>query len=119
MMEGNSKKRGFMLARHGRATTASFQTAHSGAERPVSRVRGLIVNLRGTILEIPENWQTVALPGYDHQDGCNLSPQGPHTESGIAFGCIRPAVQADHACLIACLIACLSSSGALGVRAGA
>jgi hypothetical protein len=50
----------------------------------VSRVRGLSVNLRGAILEIPENWQTVALPGHNRQDGCDLSPQGPHTESGIA-----------------------------------
>jgi hypothetical protein len=73
-----------MLARHGRAPTASFQTAQSGGERPVSRVRGLSVNLQGAILEIPENWQTVAMPGHDRQDGCDLSPQGPHTESGIA-----------------------------------
>jgi hypothetical protein len=73
-----------MLTRHGRAPTASFQTAQSGGERPVSRVRGLSVNLRGAILEIPENWQTVALPGHDRQDGCALSPKGPHTESGIA-----------------------------------
>jgi hypothetical protein len=84
MVEGNSKERGFMLARHGRAPTASFQTAHSGGEKPVSRVRGLSVNLRGASLQIPENWQTVALPGHDCQDGCDLSPQGPHTESGIA-----------------------------------
>jgi hypothetical protein len=84
MVEGNSKKRRFMLARHGRAPTASFQTAQSGGERPVSRVRGLSVNLRGASLEIPENWQTVALPGHDRQDGCALSPKGPHTESGIA-----------------------------------
>jgi hypothetical protein len=82
MVEG--KKRGFMLARHGRAPNAPFQTAQSGGKRLVSRVRGLIVNLQRAILEIPENWQTVAVPGHNRQDVCALSPKGPHTESGIA-----------------------------------
>jgi hypothetical protein len=53
-----------------------------GGKRPVSRVRGLSVNLRGAILEIPENWQTVALQGHDRQDGCVLSQQGPTWRAG-------------------------------------
>jgi hypothetical protein len=83
MVNGNSKKRGFMLARHGSAPTATFQTAQSGGERQVSSGRGLSVNLRGATLEIPGNWQTVVLPGHDRQDGYGLSPQGTPMEGGI------------------------------------
>jgi hypothetical protein len=72
-----------MLARDRRASALSFHTALSGGKRQVSCVRRLSVNLRGATLEIPGNWQTDVLPGHDRLDGCDLSPQGTHTECGI------------------------------------
>ena len=75
---GNSKKRGLMPGHGPTRHSALAQTAQSGGERQVERVRRPSVNLRGAALEIPGNRWCVALPGYYRRDGCSLRLDGPH-----------------------------------------
>ena len=79
MANGNSKKRGFMLARCGRSIQLPLHTAPSGGEKQVARGRRLSVNLQGATLGIPANWQPDVLLG--------TSQDGPHvTEHIIVAG---------------------------------
>ena len=61
MAMGNSKKRGLMPGHGPTRHSALAQTAQSGGERQVERVRRPSVNLRGAALEIPGNRWSVAL----------------------------------------------------------
>ena len=77
MAMGNSKKRGLMPGHGPTRHSALAQTAQSGGERQVERVRRPSVNLRGAALEIPGNRWSVALPGHYRRDGCRLRLDRP------------------------------------------
>lgn len=81
---GNSKKRGFMLGRSGRAPKPPLHTAPSGGEVRVAGGRRLGVNLQGATLDIPANWQPDVLLGHDRLLGDGLSSHEPRPGRGTS-----------------------------------